>query len=149
MDTCGFPKDNFYYYQAWWGDKPVLHLFPHWNWAGKEGQEIDVRAFSNFEEVELLLNGTSLGKQKMPTNSHVAVEGEVRAGDARGQGIQGTEVSRRRRRSKRPRRRSESSSSPIAPPSTPTARTWPSSPSPSSMAKGGSCPSPTTRFNSI
>ena len=38
MDTCGFPKDNYFYYQAWWGRSTVLHLFPHWNWAGKEGQ---------------------------------------------------------------------------------------------------------------
>ena len=43
LDTCGFPKDNFYYYQSWWTDQPVLHLLPHWNWPGKEGQEIDVR----------------------------------------------------------------------------------------------------------
>jgi len=40
MDICGFPKDSYYYYQSWWTDKPVLHLFPHWNWTGKEGQEI-------------------------------------------------------------------------------------------------------------
>jgi beta-galactosidase len=71
MDTCGFPKDNFFYYQAWWTDKRVLHLLPHWNWAGKEGQEIDVRCFSNCEAVELFLNGKSLGKQDMPRNSHL------------------------------------------------------------------------------
>ncbi len=63
LDTCGFPKDNFWYYLAWWTDKPVLHLLPHWNWAGREGQEIDVRALTNCEEVELLLNGKSLGRQ--------------------------------------------------------------------------------------
>ena len=44
LDTCGFPKDNFWYYQSWWTEQPVLHLLPHWNWAGREGQEIDVRA---------------------------------------------------------------------------------------------------------
>jgi beta-galactosidase len=71
LDTCGFPKDNFFYYKAWWTDKPLLHLLPHWNWAGKEGQEIDVRCFSNCEEVELLLNGQSQGKQSVSTNSHV------------------------------------------------------------------------------
>ena len=38
IDTCGFPKDSFYYYQSWWTTKPVLHLFPHWNWPGMEGQ---------------------------------------------------------------------------------------------------------------
>jgi beta-galactosidase len=71
MDTCGFPKDNFYYYQSWWTDKPVLHLLPHWNWPGKEGTDIEVHALSNCEEVELLLNGQSLGKQSMPRNSHL------------------------------------------------------------------------------
>jgi beta-galactosidase len=71
MDTCGFPKDNFYYYQAWWSGKPVLHLLPHWNWAGKEGQPIDVWCYSNYPSVELFLNGTSLGKQDMPVNSHL------------------------------------------------------------------------------
>jgi beta-galactosidase len=46
LDTCGFPKDTFYYYQSWWSDRPVLHIFPHWNWPGKEGQQIDVWCFS-------------------------------------------------------------------------------------------------------
>jgi beta-galactosidase len=71
MDTCGFAKDNFYYYQAWWSDRPVLHLLPHWNWSGKEGQNIDVRCFSNFKEVELFLNGQSLGRKSMLANSHL------------------------------------------------------------------------------
>ncbi|HKW89850.1 MAG TPA: beta-galactosidase GalA [Candidatus Acidoferrales bacterium] len=71
MDTCGFPKDLFYYYQSWWTQKPVLHVFPHWNWAGKEGQEISVWVFSNCEEVELLLNGQRLGRQPMKKFSHV------------------------------------------------------------------------------
>jgi beta-galactosidase len=72
MDTCGFPKDTFYYYQAWWGDKPVLHLFPHWNWAGREGQEIDVWVHSNLDSVELFLNGASLGAQTVPRQGHVS-----------------------------------------------------------------------------
>ena len=38
LDTCGFPKDNFYYYKAWWGAEPVLHLLPHWNWPGKRAR---------------------------------------------------------------------------------------------------------------
>jgi beta-galactosidase len=71
LDTCGFPKDNFWYYQSWWTDKPVLHLLPHWNWPGKESQEIDVRALSNCEEVELFLNGQSVGKQTMKKNSEL------------------------------------------------------------------------------
>jgi beta-galactosidase len=71
LDTCGFPKDNFWYYQSWWSTNTVLHLLPHWNWPGKEGQEIDVRALSNCEEVELFLNGSSLGRQQMKRNSQL------------------------------------------------------------------------------
>jgi beta-galactosidase len=72
LDTCGFPKDNFYYYQSWYVDHPVLHLFPHWNWPGKEGQDINVWCDSNCEEVELFLNGQSLGRKPMKRNSHLA-----------------------------------------------------------------------------
>ncbi|HVM59769.1 MAG TPA: beta-galactosidase GalA [Verrucomicrobiae bacterium] len=71
LDTCGFPKDNFYYYQAWWSDQPVLHLLPHWNWPGREGEEINVWAHSNCEEVELSLNGQSQGRKTMTKNSHL------------------------------------------------------------------------------
>jgi len=71
IDICGFPKDNFYYYQAWWSDKTVLHLLPHWNWSGREGQTVDVWCHSNCEKVELLLNGKSLGEKTMTPNSHL------------------------------------------------------------------------------
>jgi beta-galactosidase len=71
LDLCGFSKDCFDYLKAWWTDEPVLFLSPHWNWKGKEGQNILVRAFSNCEEVELFLNGKSLGKESMPVHSHL------------------------------------------------------------------------------
>jgi beta-galactosidase len=71
LDMCGFRKDNSWYYEAWWTDKPVLHLLPHWNWPGREGREIDVRALSNCEEVELFLNGRSLGRQTMKKDSEL------------------------------------------------------------------------------
>ena len=71
VDTCGFPKDIFFYYKSWWGSDPVLHLFPHWNWEGKQGEELQVRCHSNLDSVELLLNGKSLGTQTVPHNSHV------------------------------------------------------------------------------
>jgi len=61
IDTCGFKKDGFYFYQSQWTDKPVLHIFPHWNWEGKEGQNIPVTCFTNCDTVELSLNGRSLG----------------------------------------------------------------------------------------
>ncbi len=89
MDQCGFPKDNYYYYKAWWGDRPVLHVFPHWNWAGKEGQEIDVRCFTNCERVELFLNGRSLGVREVKRNSHAAWRVPYAAGVLEAQGFVG------------------------------------------------------------
>ncbi len=72
MDLCGFPKDLFYYYRAWWTNEPTLHLFPHWNWTGKEGQEIEVWVFSNLDSVELVVNGTSVGAKPVKKDSHLA-----------------------------------------------------------------------------
>jgi beta-galactosidase len=71
MDVCGFPKNNFYYYQSWWSDKDVLHIFPHWNWNGKEGQPVDVWCYSNCDSVGLFLNGGSLGMKTMQKDSHL------------------------------------------------------------------------------
>lgn len=71
MDICGFPKDSYYYYKAWWTSEPVLHLFPHWNWNGKEGQEVAVWVHSNCDEVELFLNGVSQGKQTVTPLHHL------------------------------------------------------------------------------
>jgi beta-galactosidase len=72
LDTCGFPKDDYHYYRAWWRpDQPLVHLLPHWNWPGREGQEIEVWAHGNTEEVELKLNGRSLGRKAMPRNRHL------------------------------------------------------------------------------
>jgi beta-galactosidase len=62
VDLAGFPKDAFYFYLSEWTDRPVLHIFPHWNW--NEGDQIDVWAYTNCEEVELFLNGKSQGVQK-------------------------------------------------------------------------------------
>ncbi len=70
IDLAGFPKDVYYMYQSEWTDKPVLHVFPHWNW--KKGQTIDVWAYTNFDEVELFLNGKSLGtKSKQGDDLHL------------------------------------------------------------------------------
>ena len=63
IDTCGFLKDNFYFYQSIWTDKPVLHLSPHWNWAGREGEIVPVICYTNCDTVELFLNGKSLGNK--------------------------------------------------------------------------------------
>jgi beta-galactosidase len=86
VDMCGFPKDNFYYYKAWWGSDPVLHLFPHWNFEGKEGELIPVWVHTNMDEVELLVNGTSLGSRKVARLGHVewSVKYEPGSIEARG-----------------------------------------------------------------
>ena len=67
IDLCGFPKDTWWYYRAWWSNQPSIHLLPHWDWAGREGDLITVRCFANAAQVELLLQGTSLGIKDMPT----------------------------------------------------------------------------------
>ncbi|GAB2835675.1 beta-galactosidase GalA [Ferruginibacter profundus] len=69
MDMCGFPKNIYYYYQSWWSNKDVLQLSPHWNWT--TGDSIKVWVNSNAEEVELKLNGKSLGKKMMAREGHL------------------------------------------------------------------------------
>jgi beta-galactosidase len=64
VDLAGFPKDRYYLYQSVWSKKPMVHLLPHWNWQGREGQNIPVMCYSNGDEVELFLNGKSLGRKK-------------------------------------------------------------------------------------
>jgi beta-galactosidase len=64
MDICGFPKDGYYAYKAAWTNEPVVHIFPHWNWPGKESDSIKIHCYTNCDEVELFLNGKSAGKQK-------------------------------------------------------------------------------------
>lgn len=70
MDVCGFPKNTYYYYQSWWTDKDVIKIYPHWN-GHKAGDKVNVWCNSNADEVELLLNGKSLGKKAMPKNGHL------------------------------------------------------------------------------
>ena len=61
LDTCGFAKDSYYFYQSQWTSAPVLHLSPHWNWHGHEGTIIPVTCYTNCDTVELFLNGKSFG----------------------------------------------------------------------------------------
>lgn len=71
LDYCGFWKDEAWYLKAWWTDEPVLHIFPHWNLQGHEGEEIELWAYSNCDEVELTVNGKKMGRQTMPQNGHL------------------------------------------------------------------------------
>lgn len=80
LDYCGFPKDEAYYLKAWWTDEPVLHILPHWNLEGHEGDSIDVWVYSNCDEVELIVNGKKLGRKVMPKNGHLAWKAVYRPG---------------------------------------------------------------------
>jgi len=92
IDTCGFPKDSFFYYQSWWTSQPVLHLFPHWNWEGMDGKEIAVWVYSNLDSVELFLNGKSLGAKDVKKDSHVAWVVQYAPGAIEARGFRGGQV---------------------------------------------------------
>ena len=80
LDYAGFPKDEAWYLKAWWTDETVLHLLPHWNHAGHEGETISVWAYSNCDEVELKANGKSLGRKTMPRYGHLEWDVEYQPG---------------------------------------------------------------------
>ncbi|RZL32433.1 MAG: DUF4982 domain-containing protein, partial [Rubrivivax sp.] len=71
MDTTGALKDSGQYLKAAWTAEPMVHVLPHWNWPGREGQPVDVRVYANTEEVELLLNGRSLGRKALQREGHL------------------------------------------------------------------------------
>ncbi len=71
LDYCGFPKDEAFFLQSWWTDEPVLHILPHWNLEGHEGEKVPVWVYSNCDEVALYVNGKNLGRKKMPHDGHL------------------------------------------------------------------------------
>lgn len=65
IDLAGFPKDRYFLYQSRWRpDLPMVHILPHWNWAGREGQVTPVHVFTSGDEAELFVNGVSQGRKK-------------------------------------------------------------------------------------
>lgn len=89
LDYCGFPKDEAFYLKSWWTDEPVLHILPHWNLKGHEGEEVDVWAYSNMDEVELFVNGKSQGRQAMPKNGHLSWKTTYQPGKVKAVGYKG------------------------------------------------------------
>ena len=75
VDLAGFPKDRYYQYKSKWTSQPVVHVLPHWNWAGHEGQKIPIMAYTNADEVELFVNGKSLGRKKLGVDTVVIPTG--------------------------------------------------------------------------
>ena len=98
FDLCGFPKDGAYYYKSAYAAEPVMHVFPHWNWQGKEGQPVDVWVYSNCDEVDLLVNGKSQGRKAMPKLGYLSWKVPYEAGAIEAIGFRGgAEVSREKR----------------------------------------------------
>ena len=99
LDLCGFPKDNYYYYCAWWRpDEPLIHLLPHWNWAGQEGKPIEIWAHGNCDEVELIVNGAGQGRKAIPRNRHASWEVAYAPGYIEARGFRGGRMVARDRR---------------------------------------------------
>ncbi|MCB9249458.1 MAG: glycoside hydrolase family 2 protein [Ignavibacteriales bacterium] len=70
VDLCGIPKDRYYIYRSYWRpDVKTIHILPHWNWEGKEGEIIPVHVHTNADKGELFLNGKSLGMTHKQPNS--------------------------------------------------------------------------------
>lgn len=102
FDSCGFPKDNYWYYRAQWTHEPVLHLFPHWNWDSVLPEAangmVEVWCHSNLEEVELLVNGKSQGRLQVPRHGHVEWRVKYASGNIEARGYRGgKQVARERR----------------------------------------------------
>ncbi len=90
VDTCGFPKDIYYFYQSKWSTKPMVHILPHWNWSS--GTNVEVWAYSNCDTVELFLNGTSLGSKSVGTAGHLTWSVPWSSGTLRAKGTKGGTV---------------------------------------------------------
>ena len=94
LDYAGFMKDEAYYLKSWWTAEPVLHLLPHWNLSGHEGEEVDIWAYSNCAEVELIVNGKRLGRKAMPRDGHLSWKATYKPGyiEARGYDLHGKRI---------------------------------------------------------
>ncbi|MBR4809053.1 MAG: DUF4982 domain-containing protein [Bacteroidales bacterium] len=80
LDYCGFPKDEAWYLKAWWTDEPVLHILPHWNLGGHEGETVSIWVYSNCDEVALRVNGKSLGRKKMQWGGYLSWDAVYKPG---------------------------------------------------------------------
>lgn len=89
LDYCGFPKDEAWFVKSWWTDEPVLHILPHWNLEGHEGERVQIWVYSNCEDVALWVNGRNLGRKKMPRGGHLEWEAVYRPGTVRAVGYSG------------------------------------------------------------
>lgn len=74
VDLAGIPKDRYYLYRSQWNkESETLHILPHWNWKGREGEVTPVFVYTNYPSAELFINGKSQGKQTK--DASVVIEG--------------------------------------------------------------------------
>jgi beta-galactosidase len=78
VDMCGFKKDRFYLYQSQWTTEPMIHVLPHWNWEGREGETTPVYVYSNCAAVELIVNGKSQGKKEYQEGTYRYIWDEIK-----------------------------------------------------------------------
>lgn len=72
IDLASIPKDRYYLYRSVWNkDAETLHILPHWNWKGREGQKVPVFVYTNYPSAELFINGKSYGRQTKHKNGDV------------------------------------------------------------------------------
>ena len=91
VDTAGFPKDIYYFYQSRWTTTPMVHILPHWNWS--TGTTVTVFAYSNCDSVELFLNDVSLGAKNFASGAvHLEWSVPWAAGTLRAEGTRGGSV---------------------------------------------------------
>lgn len=88
-DRCGFPKDAFYYWKSVWTEEPMIHMLPHWNWQGKEGQKVLIEIYSNCDAVEVFVNGEALGKKSHQRGDITKFEAVYRPGEIEAVGYGG------------------------------------------------------------
>ena len=86
LDHCGFPKDEAWYLKSWWTDEDVIHILPHWNLAGHEGERVSVWVYSNCDEVQLTVNGKRLDRKKMERGGYLSWDVAYRPGTVVAQG---------------------------------------------------------------
>ncbi len=78
VDLAGIPKDRFYLYRSHWNkEEETLHILPHWNWEGREGEVTPVFVYTNYPSAELFINGKSQGVRTKDLS--VGIEGSYTA----------------------------------------------------------------------
>ena len=72
IDLASIPKDRYYLYRSVWNkEAETLHILPHWNWEGREGEKTPVFVYTNYPSAELFINGKSYGRQTKHKNGTV------------------------------------------------------------------------------